>query len=242
MSEKVHTNNNKSKCWWERFFPDQTIETMIYNNAKRTACCMLSVIQSYLEPLWSMSSSERVSPINNNMRPLAIYAPAYDEVELEIVLSLLSIVFKKGSILLIPEADCFKEVIKRTNWDAVCSSRRPVADSDSVVFGFGRHALLYFIKMARETTGFEYLPKLAYERPDVLTFENGIAWELGDWHVVKVPSMLMTPRELTFGSSEADETIAALIAPTPKDIKGDGFDPDPFLHDKEELEWIILDD
>ena len=241
MAEKVYASLEKEK-WWEKYLPDKTIETMIFNNAKRTASCMLSVVQSYLEPLFQISSSERTAPINDSKRPLAIYAPAYDEVELELVLNLLSVIFAKDSILLVPEADCFREIIKKTDWNAVCSSCRPVADSDSVVFGFGRHALLYFMKMARETTGFEYLPKLAYERPDVLPFGSGIAWELGDWHMVEVSIALATPRELTLHSKKADETIAALIAPTPKDVKGDGFDPEPFMHDEDDLEQSMLDD
>jgi len=98
------------------------------------------------------------------------------------------------------------------------------------------------MKMARETTGFEYLPKLAYERPDVLPFGNGIAWELGDWHMVEVSIALATPRELTLHSKKADETIAALIAPTLKDVKGDGFDPEPFIHNEDDLEQFMLDD
>lgn len=241
MAEKVYAGLEKKK-WWEQYLPDPTIETMILNNAKRTASSMLSVVQSYLDPLFKISSPERTAPINDSKRPLAIYAPAYDEVELELVLYLLSVIFAKDSMLLVPEADCFREVVKKTNWNAVCASCRPVADSDSVVFGFGRHALLYFMNMARETTGFEYLPKLAYERPDVLPFGCGIAWELGDWHVVNVPIMLATPKQLTLRSKEVDETIAALIAPTPKDVKGDGFDPDPFIHDEDDFEQFALDD
>lgn len=234
MAEKVYASLEKEK-WWEEYLPDQTIETMIFSNAKRTASCMLSVVQSYLEPLCRISSSERTAPVNDNKRPLAIYAPAYDIVELKLVLKLLSAIYPKDSVLLVPEADNYKEAVENTSWDVVFSSCRPVADSDSVVFGFSRHSLLYFVNMTKETTGFERLTNLAYERPDVLTYGKGIAWELGEWHIVDLPYDAVSPRNLVANSRELDETVAALIAPTPKDVKGKEFDPEPFLHDDDEF-------
>jgi hypothetical protein len=238
ITQKKFTGSS-GPLWWEKFATDNAIETMIHDNAKNTALGILSVMSSHVEVMCRISSSERVSPMEKDDSPVAIYAPAYDVDELNLLLSVLSMRFP-SAILAAAEADALKEIISKVKLDVVCASVRPVAESDVVTFGRSALSLPYFREKALETTGFERLTFLPYETPDALPPGLAISLFNGKWQMAEVPTKVITPVKLSLSKEESeDEVIADLLCATPKEAKVQEFEPEEYLN---ENDWVILDD
>jgi len=239
VTQKKFTGSS-SVPWWEKFAVDENVNAMIYSNAKNTALGILSVTKSHVDVMCRISSSERVSPMEEDDSPVAIYAPAYSRDELILLLSVLEMRFPSAVLAAAEaDADALRDAISRVKLDVVCASARPVAQSDAVTFGRSTLSLPYFKKKALETTGFERLTFLPYETPDALPPGLAISLFNGKWQMAETQTKMITPVKLSLGNGSEDEVIADLLCATPKEAKVAEFEPEEMLSADD---WIMIDD
>ena len=237
VTQKKFADSSDS-LWWENFAADDTIEAMILKNAKSTALGMLSVVKSHVDVMCGISSRERVSPVEGDDSPVAIYAPAYDADELTLLLSVLGARFP-SAVVAVSEADALKDVASGLKLDVVCASVRPVAQSDAVTFGRSALSLPYFREKALETTGFERLAALPYETPDALPPGTALSLFNGKWRVVETPVRAVTRTRLSLSEGVEDEVISDLLCAAPEEASAASPEAEEALSEED---WIILDD
>jgi hypothetical protein len=237
VTQKKFADSSDS-LWWENFAADDTIEAMILKNAKSTALGMLSVVKSHVDVMCGISSRERVSPVEGDDSPVAIYAPAYDADELTLLLSVLGARFP-SAVVAVSEADALKDVVSGLKLDVVCASVRPVAQSDAVTFGRSALSLPYFREKALETTGFERLAALPYETPDALPPGTALSLFNGKWRVVETPVRAVTRTRLSLSEGVEDEVISDLLCAAPEEASVASSEAEEALSEED---WIILDD
>lgn len=230
MAEAAEKKYSKSaeKPWWEKY-DDGTIRNLILDNAPNTAAGVISVTQSYLDLLCRISASERV-PLLKDDRPIAIYAPAYSEDELRVLLSVLELRFK-DAVLFAPEAHEHACLLSKTNLETVCSSACPM-EGRTIFFG-RQNVTAFFRSKAYETTGFERLTFLEYETPDALPPGRALVLSGTRWSTTEV-SVVM-PKEVVpkLHAEEKDDTIAALLSPVPKEAKEHRTEPEQFVTEED---------
>ncbi len=238
-AEKKYSRSEET-YWWERF-EDGKIRSLIYNNAPNTATGIISVTQSHLDILCRISAPERV-PLLKDDRPIVIYAPAYSEDELYVVLSVLKLKLN-NAVFFFPEAQKYGSLISRLDIDAVCSSDVPM-EGETILFG-RQNTTPFFKSKVYETTGFERLTFLEYETPDALPADKAIALSNSGWSIVKVPPLRIEPKEPKIVCEEKDETIKELLRATPKQVKEHETEREQFITEEELDEYgyeILMDD
>jgi hypothetical protein len=228
LSEAAEKKYSKSTStlWWERY-DDGAVKNLIFDNAQNTAAGIISVTQSYLDVLCRISASERV-PLLKDDRPIVIYAPAYSEDELKILLSLLELRFK-DAVLLVPEAH--EHLLAGTNFETVCSSALPM-EGKTIFFG-RQSATAFFQKKVYETTGFERLVNLEYETPDALPPGKALVLSGTRWDTAEISIVMPPERRPKFEAEEEDDTIKDLLSAVPKEAKE---------HETEQEEFITEED
>ena len=200
-------SKSKERLWWEKY-DDGTIRTLIFDNAPNTAAGMISVTQSYLDPLCRISASERTNPIETD-RPVIIYRPAYSEDELRMLLSLLELKMK-DAVLLAPEAHEYEPLLESTGFDAICSTLKPMEGRTII---FGRQGITPFFKSkVYDTTGFERLTFLEYETPDVLPPGKALVVTGTKWDVADVSFLLPPEKGPDLKVEGSDEVIKDLLS------------------------------